>query len=37
VFILGQLLGFVVYFRNIWLVRAERQRRRARRAPGDSA
>lgn len=27
VFILGQLLGFVVYFRNIWLVRAERRRR----------
>jgi lipid-A-disaccharide synthase-like uncharacterized protein len=37
VFILGQLLGFVVYFRNIWLVRAERQRRRSRQAPGDSA
>ena len=37
VFILGQLLGFVVYFRNIWLVRAERRRRRSRHGPGDSA
>jgi lipid-A-disaccharide synthase-like uncharacterized protein len=36
VFILGQLLGFVVYFRNIWLVRAERRRRRSRHGPGDS-
>lgn len=34
VFILGQSLGFIVYFRNIWLVRAERRPRRPR--PGDS-
>ncbi len=33
VFILGQSLGFFVYVRNIWLVRAERQPPRA--APGD--
>lgn len=25
VFILGQSLGFLVYLRNIWLIRAERQ------------
>ena len=36
VFILGQSLGFFVYFRNLWLVHAERRRIAARRAAGDS-
>ena len=36
VFILGQLLGFIVYFRNIFLVRAEKRSKRGRAAGSDS-
>lgn len=37
VFILGQALGFIVYLRNIHLVRVEKRSRRGRPASADSA
>ena len=36
VFILGQALGFIVYFRNIWLIRAERRAHRHAAGKADS-